>query len=374
MAARSGMRAFGRIRKLPSGYFQAGYVGPDAATHYAPHTFEAKVDAERWLADEHRRVGQPDWLPPKLRRAHEEANLPPTLADYAAGWLRSRDLKPRTRALYQGLLDRFIVPELGSVRLPAVTPTMVRQWHTSLGPNRPTQRAHTYSLLRSILSTAVQEQIIPMNPCLIRGAGAAKRKTVTEPATLDELRVIRENMPERLRLAVDLATWCSLRQGELLELRRGDVDIAAALLHVRRAVTRLPGEPPLVGTTKSAAGVRDIHIPPHVLPAVEHHLSRYVPPAKDSLLFVGRDSGEQLASSTLYRWFYPAREAAGRPDLRWHDLRHTGNHIAGAAGATLADQRYRMGHSTFAAAMRYQNTAKGRDKIIADEMSKMAGE
>ena len=174
MAARTGMRAFGRIRKLPSGFFQAGYIGPDNATHYAPHTFEARSDAEEWLADEHRRTGMQDWLPPKLRRAHEEANQPPTLDEYAKGWLKSRDLKPRTVALYQNLLDKLILPVLGAKRLPTITPTVVRQWHTGVGPNRPTQRAHAYSLLRSILSTAVSEQVITSNPCVIRAAGVSR--------------------------------------------------------------------------------------------------------------------------------------------------------------------------------------------------------
>jgi len=374
MVARAGMRAFGRVRKLPSGYYQAGYIGPDNAVHYAPQTFQAKVDADEWLASEHRLIEQPGWMPPKDRRAYEEANQPPTLAEYSTGWLRSRDLKPRTVALYQNLLDKSILPELGVKRLPAITPALVRQWHTGLGPNRPTQRAHAYSLLRSILATAVTEQILASNPCVIRAAGVARRRSKTEPATIDELRVIRENMPDRLRLAVDLAAWCGLRQGEILELRRGDVDASNGVVHIRRAVTRVPGEPPLVGTTKSAAGVRDVSIPPHVLPAVEHHLSRHVPPAKDSLLFVGRDSGEQLASSTLYRWFYPAREAAGRADLRWHDLRHTGATLAALTGATLPELMNRLGHSTVNAAMRYQHAVKGRDRAIAEALSRMVGE
>jgi len=142
-------------------------------------------------------------------------------------------------------------------------------------------------------------------------------------------------------------------------------------VHVRRAVTRVPGEPPLVGTTKSAAGIRDVAIPPHVISAVEYHLSHHVPPAKDSLLFVGRDSGEQLASSTLYRWFYPARDAAGRGDLRWHDLRHTGATLAALTGATLPELMNRLGHSTVNAAMRYQHTVEGRDQAIAEALSRM---
>ena len=371
MAARAGMRSFGRIRKLPSGYYQASYIGPDGARHCAPQTFGAKVDAEEWLVGEHRLVPRQEWMPPKLRRAYEEANQPPTLVEYSESWIKSRELKPRTVSLYQSLLDRLIIPQLGKKPLPAITATVVREWHTGLGPNRPTQRAHAYSLLRSILATAVTEQLVASNPCVIRAAGVARRRSKTVPATIDELQVIRENMPDRLRLAVDLAAWCGLRQGEILELRRGDVDVSNGVVHVRRAVTRVPGEPPLVGTTKSAAGVRDVTIPPHVVPAVEHHLSHHVPPAKDSLLFVGRDSGEQLASSTLYRWFYPAREAAARGDLRWHDLRHTGATLAALTGATLPELMNRLGHSTVNAAMRYQHIVKGRDQAIAEALSRM---
>ena len=180
-------------------------------------------------------------------------------------------------------------------------------------------------------------------------------------------------MPHRLRLAVLIAVWCGLRQGEIVELRRADIDVTKGVIKVRRAVARVPGEPPIVGGPKSGAGVRDVSIPPHLMPEVERHLEKHVPPAKDSLLFIGRDSGEQLASSTLYRHFYPARDAAGRPDLRWHDLRHTGAVLAAAAGATLAELMNRLGHSTVGAAMRYQHAAQDRDAEIARRLSAMVG-
>ena len=78
-----------------------------------------------------------------------------------------------------------------------------------------------------------------------------------------------------------------------------------------------------------------------------------------------------MASSTLYRWFYPARDAAGRGDLRWHDLRHTGATLAALAGATLPELMNRLGHSTVNAAMRYQHAVKGRDQAIAEALSRM---
>ena len=87
MASKPGRRTFGRIRKLPSGLYQAGYVGPDLETHYAEHTFSAKIDAEAWLAAERALVEKPGWMAPKARRAFEEANRPPTVDEYAAGWI-----------------------------------------------------------------------------------------------------------------------------------------------------------------------------------------------------------------------------------------------------------------------------------------------
>ena len=79
-----------------------------------------------------------------------------------------------------------------------------------------------------------------------------------------------------------------------------------------------------------------------------------------------------MAPSSLYRVWYPARAAAGRPDLRFHDLRHTGGTLAAATGATLADLMARLGHSTPAAAMVYQHAVEGRDRDIADALSGFA--
>jgi integrase len=91
-------------------------------------------------------------------------------------------------------------------------------------------------------------------------------------------------------------------------------------------------------------------------------------------VFPAADGVSHIAPSTLYRVYYPARKAAGRPDLRWHDLRHTGAVLAAQTGATLAELMSRLGHSTPQAALRYQHTAKGRDTEIAAALSRMARE
>ena len=51
---------------------------------------------------------------------------------------------------------------------------MVRNWHATLASKTPTYRAHAYSLLRTIMSTAVTEQLIVSHPCVVRGGGISK--------------------------------------------------------------------------------------------------------------------------------------------------------------------------------------------------------
>ena len=369
MSGKRDRRQFGYIRKLPSGRWHASYIGPDLVRHAAPFTFHAKLDAEAWLLAERKIIEGGNWIPPKGRREAAEALLPPTLGEYAAGWLRSRTLRDRTRHHYQQLLDRQL-SNLDNLRLPEITPTVVRNWYTGLGPGTPVIRSHAYGLLRTILGSAVSEQIIPFNPCVMRGAGSAATSVRPKPATLTEIATIAQHMPERLQLAVLLAAWCGLRFGELIELRRSDIDQVSKIIHVRRAAYRVPGNQVAIGKPKSDAGIRDVSIPPHLIPEIKKHLAA-MQFGRDALLFPGYNGGH-LAPSALYRHFYPARKAAGRPDLRWHDLRHTGATLAAATGASLAELMARLGHSTAGAAMRYQHAASDRDRVIAEALSKMA--
>ena len=77
-------------------------------------------------------------------------------------------------------------PTLGSKRLDEISPTTVRAWYSRLDTG-PTRRAHAYSLLRTILNTAVADDVIPANPCRLRGAGQSRRVKEIRPATLGEL-------------------------------------------------------------------------------------------------------------------------------------------------------------------------------------------
>lgn len=368
-----GKRSWGSIRKLPSGRYQVRYLGPDREYHPAPVTFTTKTDASAWLAAEQTKISSGAWEAEQAPRREV-----PAVTDYVRQWIATRTtatgepLRPKTRHQYEQLHARHIADDpIGALALDAVAAADVRDWWARLPGDRPTWRAHAYRLLRAAFNSAVDEELIAATPCRIRSGGASKRERDVRPATLAELESIVESMPDRYRAAVLLAAWCALRFGELTELRRSDVDLKAGVVHVRRAVVHVDGTD-IVGPPKSAAGVRTVAIPPHVLPVVQEHLQG-VAGGRTALLFPSeRDPQSHLALSTLARHFDKAREAAGRPDLRWHDLRHTGAVLAAQAGATLAELQGRLGHSSVAAALVYQHAADGRDAEIARRMSEMS--
>jgi len=293
-----------------------------------------------------------------------------TLRSYSTAWLAARELKPRTKLLYGNLLHRHILPALGDVELGRLTPTTVRNWYATLDASAPTQRAHAYSLLRSVMATAVADDLTPTNPCRVRGGGSARTQHTPKVASLAELDVMVAACPEHRRPLLLLAAWCAMRYGELAELRRGDVDLEAGVLRIQRGVTRAGGQT-FVGTPKSEAGRRTVSVPPHLLPVLERHLRMHTGAGQDELLFPARRGGH-LAPTALQSFWHPARAAAGREDLHFHDLRHTGATLAAAAGGSIADLMARLGHSTPAAAMRYQHSVADRDKAIAEALSGFA--
>src|SRR5208283_4898927 len=90
----------------------------------------------------------------------------------------------------------------------------------------------------------------------------------------------------------------------------------------------------------------------------------------DALLFTGARGGVLRRSNfrRAVRWS-AAVAAIGAPGLHFHDLRHTGNTLAAAGGASLRDLMDRMGHDSVRAAMIYQHATTEASRLIADSIS-----
>lgn len=122
---RPGHRRFGNIRRLPSGRYQASYLGLDGQRRYGAETFERKSDAERFLALTEVQIYRGDWTDPELGKIE--------LRDYAERWIAQRPgLRLRTVDLYSWLLRKHITPYLGRVPLGKLSAAMIREWRSQL--------------------------------------------------------------------------------------------------------------------------------------------------------------------------------------------------------------------------------------------------
>ena len=143
---------------------------------------------------------------------------------------------------------------------------------------------------------------------------------------------------------------------------------------VDRQLVQLTGGKVQFGPPKSDAGRRTIAIPAELVTELEHHLANYSAPRPDGLVFVGAKG----APLTRGNWHVKWADATAKVDLpqgfRFHDLRHTSNTLAAAAGASTRELMHRMGHASPAAALRYQHASAQRDVEIAAALGHELGE
>lgn len=258
-----------------------------------------------------------------------------------------------------------------------ISPGLHAEWEAAGSPHPASTRpvpenagqaaaANAYRVLRGILSTAVTDQLLQSNPCQIKGAGTSRthERGTASPAEVQQLAA---HMPRRLAVAVTIAAWSGLRYGELFALARRHIDLADGSVRVERALLQVPGEPVSFGPTKTAKSRRTVHLPRAVLAELERHMAEFVPADPDALLFT-LDSGAPVITTRLSAMFGKARKIVGRPDLTWHDLRHTGATLAYRIGASVPDVQKRLGHTTMRAAQIYAHAADDSDRLIAERL------
>ncbi|WP_342744346.1 site-specific integrase [Mycobacterium aquaticum] len=349
--------------------YQASYIGPDLARHYAPGTFGTRMDAERWLGDERRLIDQDIWTSPKQRAAQRQAEAV-TLNTYADRWIEQRNVKPGTKIEYRRLKAQLITDTIGKVVLRNLTPDAVRAWYAALGTKTPRRNSHAYGLLHAICATAVTDQLIASNPCIISRAMNPVRKREPVILSIDEMaRVVDAIQPERYRCLVLVAAWCGLRWGEVTELRRKDIDELCEVISVTRAVTHRGSC--RIDTTKSGKA-RAVVVPPHIRADLKHHLEVHVAKSPDTLLFSAMRGGCHLDDWAFARSvFSPALKTVGREGVRIHDLRHFAGTQTARVG-NLVETMNRLGHSTVKASLTYQAMVSGRDREVAEALSALA--
>lgn len=266
--------------------------------------------------------------------------------------LYKRKIKPKTRESYDRLND-LLMPIIGDLGIAAITPDDVQAALIRIEDQAGSRQAQlAYTLLHGSLSRAVRSGHIERNPV----------EAVDKPEHQGAAgRAIRGADWIRLRpvilgdVAFALAAFAGLRRGEVLALRRSDVDLDAGFIRVRRQLVRVDGQlieqPP-----KSGAGVRDVWILPELRPVLAaacrllHPRARLVPFAPETI---------------NHRWLAEQLEAGVVQPYRLHDLRHTYATRLVAAGCEMPAVQYSLGHSSIRLTLDTYTHVDGHDAARA---------
>lgn len=351
-------REFGTVRQLHSGRWQARYWAPDGSRRTAPETFSTRTDAQTWLTLTQADIERKHWVDPDAGAVN--------FAAYAVQWVEERGLSATTEELYRRLLRLHLLPTFASVNLDDITPPGVRTWRAErLEATGATTVAKSYRLLKAIMETAADDELIRRNPCRIRGAYSERAKE-RPTATVEQVDALADAMGPRWRLMVYFGAYGPMRPEEQAALRRPDVTLEPLAARISDAAPELTTGRRVEGDTKSTAGRRTVFLPAFLHIDVKRHLDWYAEKELNGLLFVG-ERGAPFRRSSFGRKWRRARAKVGLPeDFRFYDLRHTGHTLSTQSGATLKDTMVRAGQSSEKAALIYQHSDDERQQEVAD--------
>ena len=208
-------------------------------------------------------------------------------------WLPHHVLEPTSREKYTYYLGAFIYPALGKMPMAEIFPEPIREWITQLrreGRSAWTIQYCKTSILSSIFTTALNDQITYIHPC--RGARIptvpATVRTIVTPEQFD---VIYDTLPDAdTQLLVETAIESGLRWGELAELRVSDLDLVSRMLTVSRKVIEvnrefhLEGKRFLVKHYPKDKEYRRLKLSPQIVAKLKAHAEAHNL-GRDSLLF-----------------------------------------------------------------------------------------
>ena len=351
------------IEKRGPGRWRARYRGPDGRER--SHTFDRKVDAERWLAQTDTQKARGIWVDPAAGRV--------SFGAWFTEWLDTLTVRPSTHALYQYLANRCLFPTFEHIELAKISSTDVRHWYAAMsagGDLSPNTVAKAYRLLVRVMNVAVDDAVIGRSPCTLKGAGT-ERSPEMHFAGVEQIHSIADAIEPHYRALVLTAAFAGLRFGELAGLRRRRVDLLHRTVTVAQQLTEINGHLEFAAP-KTDAGQRVVAVPAFLASELETHLANFAEPDADGLVFPAPDGGLMRRSNFRRRVWLPALKSAGIEGLRFHDLRHSAGTLAAHAGATTKELMARLGHESPRAALIYQHATADRDVAIATALDALA--
>ncbi|WP_117208662.1 tyrosine-type recombinase/integrase [Allorhizocola rhizosphaerae] len=252
--------------------------------------------------------------------------------------------RPSTYTRYESIVRLHLKPVLGHLLLSQLSVPMVQACFNDQRRGGASLRTVqiTREVLRSALSNAMREELLVRNVAALTQLEKRTRRKV-QPWTATESRAFLDAITgDPYYAALLIVIIYGLRRGEVLGLRRRDVDFAVGKLYIRNQLQRVHGKLMLV-PPKSEAGVRDLALVGLVADVLR---DQRTPDADETaFVFTGKD-GNPLEPGSLLRAFRRLCIKHGFRPIRLHDLRHSQATLLKKLGVQPRDAQLILGHAS----------------------------
>lgn len=350
-----------------------------------------------------------------------------TVGQFLEYWLEHvarRRVRPLTLRSYEDRIRLHITPTLGPIPLSKLTAQRVQGWLNErlTGGASPQSCRYSRAVLRAALSYAVRWGLVVQNAAAL-GEVPRSVKPEIRPFNPEQAKVfLAAAAGHRLEALFSVGLALGLRQGEALGLTWGDVDLDAAVLHVRHTLQRVGGDrvrlralrrdwkslqakltfasdgerPALeaerkqlwgqiravrrvftLAEPKSSRSRRSINMPAIVVTALRAHRVRQLQERlaaggkwhDQGLVFTTR-VGTPIDPRAVTAAFHKLTDDSELPSIRYHDLRHTAATLLLAQGVSPRTIMETLGHSQISLTLdTYSHVLPALTQEAADRMN-----
>jgi integrase len=278
-----------------------------------------------------------------------------TFGSYLRSWLEGKRSQVRagTFRSYEWLVDKHIIPHVGTVPIAKLQPRHLQALYTALQETDLSNRSilHAHRLISQALEQALKWGMVQRNVAKLVDPPKPRRVEM-QVWSEDELdRFLEAARSSRYHIAFVLLAATGMRVGELLALTWDAVDLDAGIAQVLRSYS-YTGKGYKLEEPKTESGRRPIDLPASVVEALRQHRARQAeerlkagPLWEDHGLVICTALGRPVLQHNLRTLFLRLARNAGLPRIRLHDLRHTHATILLKRGVHPKVVQERLGHS-----------------------------